>query len=90
MMTGMNLTISFREGKAYAAYLTLPHRVGVKSFHQREMAPDIIVDFDRAGRPLGIEMLDPRRATWTKLNRIMDKLEMPRLPREWVRPLRAA
>ena len=39
---------------------------------------------------MGIEMLDPRRATWTQLNRIMDKLQMPRSPREWVRPLRAA
>jgi hypothetical protein len=84
----MDLTISFIEGKPCAACLTLPHDVGVKSHRQREMEPDIIVDFDRRGRPLGIEMLDPRRATWTKLNRIMDKLQMPPLPREWVRPLR--
>jgi len=90
MRVGMDLTISYMEGKAYAAYLTLPHDVGIKSHRQREMAPGIIVDFDRQGRPMGVEMLDPRRATWTKLNRIMDKLEMPRLPREWVRPLRAA
>ena len=90
MSVGMDLTISYTEGKAYAAYLTLPHKSGLKSYRQREMAPDIIVDFDHQGRPLGIEMLDPRRTTWTKLNRIMDKLQMPRLPREWVRPLRAA
>lgn len=90
MRVGMDLTINYRAGKSYAAYLTLPHAVGVKSHRQREMSPGIIVDFDRLGRPLGIEMLEPRRVTWTKLNRIMDKLEMPRLPREWVRPLRAA
>lgn len=90
MSVGMDLTISYIEGKAYAAYLTLPHDVRLKSRHQREMAPGIIVDFDVKDRPLGIEMLDPRRATWTRLNRIMDKLQMPRIPREWVRPLRAA
>ena len=86
----MDLTISYQEGKAYAAYLTLPHPFGEKSLHQREMEPEIIVDFDRRGQPLGIEMLDPQRATWTKLNRIMKRLKLPPLQREWVRPLRAA
>jgi uncharacterized protein YuzE len=86
----MELTISYREGRAYAAYLSLPRAPRAKSYRQREMAPDLIVDFDRAGNPMGIEILDPRHATWTKLNNIMDRLHLPRLPREWVRPLRAA
>ena len=89
-MIGMGLTISYREGKAYAAYLTLPHAFGERSCHQREVEPEIIVDFDRKGRPLGIEMLYPQGATWTQLNRIMKKLKLPPLTREWVRPLRAA
>ncbi len=86
----MDLTISYQKGEPYAAYLTIPHPFGEKSFHQREVEPEIIVDFGRDGRPLGIEMLDPRRASWTRLNRIMKKLKMPPLTREWVRPLRAA
>ena len=90
MRVGMDLTISYKEGKAYAAYLTFPHPVGVKVHRTREMAPAIFVDFDRGGQILGIEMLDPRHATWTKLNRILHKLQMPPLEREWVRPLRAA
>ena len=89
-MIAMGLTISYREGEAYAAYLTLRHPFGAKSYHQREMEPEIIVDFGRNGMPLGIEMLDPRRATWTKLNRVMERLQLPPLTREWVRPLRAA
>ncbi len=89
-MYELDLRIHYRDGKAYAAYLTLPHPVGVKSCRQREVEPEIIVDFDREGQPIGIEMLDPRQATWTKLNRIMKKLKMPPLRREWVRPLRAA
>jgi uncharacterized protein YuzE len=90
MMVGMDLRINYEEGKAYAAYLTFPHPVAAKVHRTREMEEDILVDFDREGQILGIEMLDPRHATWTKLNRILDRLQMPRLPREWVRPLRAA
>ena len=88
MNVGTDLTISFKEGKAYAAYLTFRHPVGVKVHRTREMEPDILVDFSRDGQPLGIEMLDPRRATLAKLNRVMKKLQLPSLEREIVRPLR--
>ena len=86
----MDLTISYQKGEPYAAYLTIPHPFGEKSCRQRQMEPEIIVDFDRDGKPLGIEMLDPRHATWTKLNRVMKRLQLPPLTKEWVRPLRAA
>src|SRR6266542_692383 len=86
----LDLRIHYQDGKAYAAYLTLPHRVGLKAYRTRQMEPEILVDFDRTGNPLGIELLDPPRATWTKLNRVLKKLNMPPLKREWLRPLRAA
>ena len=89
-MMGMGLTISYREDEPIAAYLTLPHPYGEKSYRQRVMRHDIIVDFDRQGRPMGIEMLDPRHVSWTQLNRIMKRLKLPPLKREWARPLRAA
>lgn len=87
---GMGLTISYHEDEPIAAYLTLPHPFGEKSHRQRQLRHDIIVDFDRKGQPIGIEMLDPRHVTWTKLNQIMKRLKLPPLKREWVRPLRAA
>ena len=90
MRIEMDLTISYKEGKAYAAYLTFPRPVRARVHRTREMAPGIFVEFDRDSQVLGIEMLDPRHATWTKLNQIMRRLQMPPLDREWVRPLRAA
>ena len=89
-MKQVSLTISYHGDEAIAAYLTLDRPPGMRSYHQREMAPEIIVDFGRGGRPIGIEMLDPRHVTWTQLNRVMKKLKLGPLKREWVRPLRAA
>ncbi len=89
-MIEVSLTISYHEHEPIAAYLKLPRPFGARSYHQRVMAPDVIVDFGRRGRPIGIEMLDPRHLTWTKLNRVMKRLKLPPLKREWVRPQRAA
>jgi uncharacterized protein YuzE len=86
MNVGMDLTISYRHGEPYAAYLTFPHPSRSKVYRTRELDTEILVDFARDGRPLGIEMLDPRHATLTRLNRVMRRLRLPPLTRESVRP----
>jgi hypothetical protein len=88
MKTSMDLTISYQDGEPYAAYLRLPHQAKARVRRTRQFEPEILVDFSHDGQALGIEMLDPRRATLAKLNRIMKKLRLPPLKRETVRPLR--
>lgn len=87
MNVSMDLTISYRDGRPYAAYLSLTRSAPRKVHRTREFESEILVDFARDGQPLGIEMLDPRHATRTRLNRIMKKLRLPPLEREAVRPL---
>ncbi len=90
MKVATGVTISYDEEGLSAAYLTFPHLVGARVRRTREMAPDILVDFDRKGRLLGIEMLDPKRVTLAQLNRIMRLLQLPPLRRGWIKPLKAA
>ncbi len=87
MKVGMDLTISYRGGEPYAAYLTLAHPLKAKVYRTRALENEILVDFARDGQPLGIELLDPRRTTLTRLNRIMRRLRLPPLRQEMVRPL---
>lgn len=88
MNVTMDLTISYQHGEAYAAYLTLPHPMRAKVHRTRQFEGEILVDFGRDGMPLGIEMLDPRRTSLTRLNRVMKKLKLPPLTADIVKPLR--
>ena len=90
MRPELELTMRYHEGRPYVGYLKLVREQKVQSRHQEELEPDLIVDFDRHGRPLGIEILFPQRATWTRLNRVLKKLGFKPLARRWARALRAA
>ena len=88
--TAFTLRIEYLDGKAIVAYLTLPHPVRLKSHYVRRMGPGLMVDFSRGGRPLGIEILDPRRTSLAGLNRVMKRLRLTPLRPHDVAPLRAA
>jgi hypothetical protein len=54
------------------------------------MAPGILVDFGRGGRPIGIEITAPDRATVAAINRILKELGQPLLKSRDLSPLHAA
>ena len=84
------LKIEYLDGEAIVAYLTLPHPVRLKSHYVRRMGRELMVDFSRGGRPLGIEILDPPHTTLAALNRVMKRLHLAPLRGRDVAPLRAA
>ena len=86
----LTLKIEYLDGAPLIAYLTLPHPARLKSHHVRKFPPDLIVDFSRGGRPLGIEILAPRHTSLAALNRVMKRLKLPPLRRRDIAPLRAA
>ena len=47
------LEITFRRGKALAAYYYLQRRPGQKSFKTRRVEPGMVIDFNRGGEPIG-------------------------------------
>ena len=54
------LEVTFRKGKAMAAYLYLPRDPEEKSQRTEKAGEGILVDYGKGGRPIGIEITAPR------------------------------
>jgi uncharacterized protein YuzE len=84
------LEVTFRHGRAMAAYYYLPRVRGQRSYRTEELAPEILVDYSRSGRPIGIELTAPQSVSAAKMNRILRRLGQPGLKCGDLAPLRAA
>ena len=60
-MRDENLKITYRHGRPLAAYYSFAVRGRARSHRTREMGPGLLVDFTRSGRPIGVEILDPKK-----------------------------
>jgi hypothetical protein len=84
------LEVTFRRGRAIAAYYYLPRRAGQKSYRTAEVAPGVLVDYSRGGQPIGIEITAPAKVPLAAVNRVLRSLHQPLLTRGEFAPLRAA
>jgi uncharacterized protein YuzE len=84
------LEITFRHGKPLAGYYYLPRRPGEKSYRTVRLSDGLLVDYNRRGRPIGVEITAPARLSLTSLNRVLRRLGQEPLRREEFAPLRAA
>lgn len=85
------LDVTFRGGKAIAAYLTLPRPpAGARAERTIEARPNLLVDYTADGQPIGIEILVPSEADEILVNAVLGELNLPPLPPGELRPLRAA
>jgi uncharacterized protein YuzE len=88
-MKAVTLEITFRKGRPMAAYLRLggPR---AKAKRTKEYKPSLLVDYDEAGRALGLEILAFDEATVASINEVLVSLGHPALPDAELAPLRAA
>lgn len=84
------LEVTFRHGRALAAYLYLPRRPGQKGYRTSRVEPGLVIDFSRGGKPIGIEITAPGKVSVAALNRVLRQLGMPTVTRDDLAPLRAA
>jgi hypothetical protein len=84
------LEVTYRQGRAIAAYLYLPRRAGDRSYRTSRPVAGLVVDFTRAGKPIGIEITAPARLSLAALNRILRGLGFTPFTRADLAPLRAA
>ena len=89
-MKQIYLEVTFRHGRALAAYLYLPRRSREKSYRTTKTHGGLLVDFSRSGRPIGIEITAPSKLTVGTLNRVLRELGQPTVKRADLGPLRAA
>jgi uncharacterized protein YuzE len=84
------LEVTYRHGRAFAAYLYLPREAGEKSVRTIRAAPGMVIDYDRHGKPIGIEITAPAKVTAAEVNRVLTGLGLPLLEAADLEPLRAA
>ena len=84
------LAVTFRRGRAIAAYLYLPRLAGEKSRRTARVEPGLIIDFAPAGKPIGIEITAPGQVSISTLNKVLRDLGLSELKSEDLAPLCAA
>ncbi len=90
-MTERSLQVTYRKGRAFAAYLHLSHPTGEKGA-RTVASPDglLIVDYGATGRPLGVEITAPQAVPLERLNLLLAELgELPVAEQDYS-PIRAA
>jgi uncharacterized protein YuzE len=88
-MRGRYLEVTFRKGRAIAAYLYLPRR-GEGAARVSKASPGLLIDYNANGKAIGIEITAPGKLSLAALNRVLTRLGQPRLGPEELAPLMAA
>ncbi len=89
-MKNSYLEVTFRHGRPLAAYLYLPRRPADKSHRTERVEPGVVIDFNRRGKPIGVEITAPAKVSTAALNRVLRRLGVQTVTRADLAPLRAA
>ena len=84
------LEVTFRHGRAVAAYYYLPRVNGARSHRTERALYGMNVDYTSAGQPIGIELTAPAAVTVATLNEVLRRLGQPAIREEDLAPLAAA
>ena len=90
-MTERSLQVTYRKGRAFAAYLHLSHKTGERSTKTVASADGLlVVDYNTAGQPIGVEITAPGAVTRERLNQLLAELGQAPLAEREYGPVRAA
>jgi hypothetical protein len=87
-MNSSYLQVTYRHGRALAAYLFLPRREGDMSARTEVVPPGLVIDYTADGRAMGVEITAPTRTTVTALNKVLRSLGVTPVERRDIAPLR--
>jgi hypothetical protein len=86
-MSKRYLEITYRRGRAVAAYLYLARGPNDKSQRVVQEGHGLMVDIAEGNRPIGIEIISPHEVSVALLNEILAKYSLPPLERGELAPL---
>lgn len=89
-MKNSYLEVTFRHGRPLAAYLYLPRQPTDRSYRTERAEPGLVIDFNRSGKPIGVEITAPAKLSAAALNRVLRRFGLPTVTRADLAPLRAA
>jgi uncharacterized protein YuzE len=81
------LEVTFRHGRPIAAYLYLPRCPHERSYRSLRVEPGLVIDFNRTGEPIGIEITTPSKLTLANLNKVLKDLGLPTVKSTYLAPL---
>jgi len=84
------LEITYRKGRAVAAYLHVASDHGALSAESRKVADQLVADFDEQGRLIGVEILSPRDTSFAAIKSALQQLHAAPVSDEELEPLKAA
>lgn len=84
------LEVTYRRGRLFAAYLYLPRDTTDKSYRTSKAEPGMIIDFNKSGRAIGIEITAPSKVTVVDINRVLSDIGAPPITEDELAPLLAA
>lgn len=90
MTRTVSLQVTYKAGRALAAYLYLAGNGNRQVARSEEAGRDLVVDYGRDGSPVGIEILSPHATTLEDLWSLCDRLGIERPSAEELRPLSVA
>lgn len=84
------LEVTFRKGRAVAAYLYLPRPPGARAVRTEQAHPTILIDYAISGEPIGLELTAPSQTLAGTVNAVLKELGITALDEQDLAPLRAA
>jgi len=89
-MKRSHLEVTYRKGRALAAYYYLPRQDGDVSVRTERVEGGLLVDFSHDGRAIGVEIPSPSRLDLPSLNNLLARLGQKPARAEDLSPLVAA
>ena len=85
-----SLEVTYRNGKALAAYYYLPRGPRDVAHVTRRFESGLLVDYSKVGKPIGVEITVPGKISVAVMNRLLKDLGLSPVRRSELAPLKAA
>ena len=85
----VDLEISYRDGRPRLGYLYLSDP-SEKSAHSRRISAELVIDMNKDGALIGIELLDPEKTTVEAINDILTQHGLETIQESDLKPILAA
>jgi uncharacterized protein YuzE len=83
----IDLEITYRDGRPRFGYLDLGDP-SEKSERSRRVSPEMVIDINKNGKLIGIELLDPTRVTLEAINVILKEYNLEPISESDLAPIR--
>ena len=84
------LQVTYHRGNPQVAYLYLPREPGVKSHDTELVEPGMVLDFNKDGKLIGIEIVEPKLVRLEAINEVLQEHGFAALSKTDLAPLVAA